>query len=109
MRYAIVFILFPHTISTLWCHIKDWKSLIEQGLQQQKNKVANINLEAKNVSYSEKFKLNRELKSLTGDEEISRAFLIDRLINTLDYKVEVIEIEKEYSIKAGHKKSFATY
>lgn len=84
--------------------MKDWKSIIEHSLQQQKNKVANINLEAKTVSYSEKIKLNRELKSLTGDEEISRAFLIDRLVNTLDYKADDIEIEKEYSVKAGHSK-----
>ncbi|MDZ7935154.1 MAG: type I restriction enzyme HsdR N-terminal domain-containing protein [Emticicia sp.] len=54
--------------------------------------------------YSEKIKQNRVLKSLTGDEEIVRAFLIDRLVNELDYKPENLEIEKEYSIKGGHSK-----
>lgn len=55
-------------------------------------------------SYSEKIKHNRNLKSLTGDEEVVRAFVIDRLVNELDYKPENIETEKEYTIKAGHGK-----
>lgn len=33
-----------------------------------------------------------------------RAFLIDRLVNELDYKPENIETEKEYTIKGGHSK-----
>lgn len=41
---------------------------------------------------------------MTGDEEVVRAFLVDRLVNELDYKAENIEIEKEYSVKAGHAK-----
>ncbi|WP_318434733.1 restriction endonuclease subunit M [Photobacterium leiognathi] len=82
--------------------MKEWKELIEQNLHKQKNSVAKINLDKASVQYSEKIKLNRFLKSLTGDEEIVRAFLIDRLVNDLDYKPENIEIEKEYSVKAGH-------
>lgn len=84
--------------------MKEWKELIEQNLQKQKNSVAKINIDKATVQYSEKIKLNRVLKSLTGDEEIVRAFLIDRLVNELDYKPENIEIEKEYSVKAGHGK-----
>ena len=44
------------------------------------------------VSYSEKVKRNRVLKALTGDEEIVRAFLIDRLVNELDYKPDQIVV-----------------
>jgi len=84
--------------------MKEWKELIEQNLHKQKNSVAKINTDKATVQYSEKIKLNRVLKSLTGDEEIVRAFLIDRLVNELDYKPENIEIEKEYSVKAGHGK-----
>lgn len=84
--------------------MKEWKELIEQNLHKQKNSVAKITTDKATVQYSEKIKLNRVLKSLTGDEEIVRAFLIDRLVNELDYKPENIEIEKEYSVKAGHGK-----
>ncbi|MFK3865232.1 N-6 DNA methylase [Pseudoalteromonas rhizosphaerae] len=84
--------------------MKEWKELIEQNLHKQKNSVAKISIDKATVQYSEKIKLNRVLKSLTGDEEIVRAFLIDRLVNELDYKPENIEIEKEYSVKAGHGK-----
>ena len=84
--------------------MKEWKELIEQNLRKQKNCVAKINIDKATVQYSEKIKQNRVLKSLTGDEEIIRAFLIDRIVNELDYKPENIEIEKEYSIKAGHGK-----
>ena len=84
--------------------MKKWKQTVEQNLQKQKNSVAKINIDKATVQYSEKIKHHRDLKSLTGDEEIVRAFLIDRLVNELEYKVEDIEIEKEYSIKAGHGK-----
>jgi type I restriction enzyme M protein len=84
--------------------MKDWKQNIEQKLHKQKNSVAKISIDKATVQYSEKIKQNRVLKSLTGDEEIVRAFLIDRLVNELDYKPDNIEIEKEYSVKAGHGK-----
>lgn len=84
--------------------MKEWKKLVEQRLNEQKNNVAKINIDKSTVQYSEKIKQTRILKSLTGDEEIVRAFLIDRLVNELDYKAENIELEKEYSVKAGHSK-----
>lgn len=84
--------------------MKDWKDLIEHNLQKRTNSVAKINLDKSTVHYSEKIKLNRVLKSLTGEEEIVRAFLVDRLVNELDYKPESLEIEKDYSVKAGHGK-----
>jgi len=84
--------------------MKDWKQNIEQKLHKQKNSVAKISIDKASVQYSEKIKQNRICIALTGDEEIVRAFLIDRLVNELDYKPGNIEIEKEYSVKAGHGK-----
>lgn len=84
--------------------MKTWKEIIERKLEQQKNNVANINLEKETVNYSEKIKHNRDLKALTGDEEIVRAFLIDHLVNELHYKPENIETEKGYTITGGHGK-----
>jgi type I restriction enzyme M protein len=81
--------------------MKIWTEIVEHKLKKQKNSIAKINLEKVTVSYSEKVKLNRVLKTLTGDEEIVRAFLIDRLVNELDYKPENIEIEKAYNITGG--------
>lgn len=82
---------------------KKWQDIVESALQSQKNKVSNLNRENKTVKYSEKIKQNRVLSSLTGNEEIVRAFLIDRLVNELGYNPERIEIEKEYSVKVGHR------
>lgn len=84
--------------------MKNWTEIVEHKLQNQKNNIAKIDLEKITVSYSEKVKQNRVLKALTGDEEVVRAFLIDRLVNELDYKPENLEIEKEYSVKVGHGK-----
>ncbi|MEJ5035857.1 N-6 DNA methylase [Acinetobacter johnsonii] len=84
--------------------MKIWHNFVEQQLQAEVNSVAKINIEKLSVKYSEKIQQNRILKSLTGDEEIVRAFLINRLVNKLDYKPEHIELEKEYSVKAGHGK-----
>ena len=84
--------------------MKNWQRIVEAKLEQQKHKVAEISLENETVNYSEKIKHNRNLKALTGDEEIVRAFLIDRLVNELDYKPEYLETEKEYTIKGGHSK-----
>jgi type I restriction enzyme M protein len=79
----------------------NWRTLVENKLNKQKNVIAKINVEKATVNYSEKIKSNRTLKALTGDEEIVRAFLIDRLVNELDYKPQNLETEKEYSVKIG--------
>src|SRR5690606_16148993 len=81
-----------------------WQQIIENKLEAQRNKIAEISLERETVNYSEQIKHNRNLKVLTGDEEVIRAFLLDRLVNELDYKPENIETEKEYKIVGGHSK-----
>ena len=84
--------------------MENWRDIIEKLLSDEKNKVADLSVAKKSVNYSGNIKHNRELKSLTGDEEIVRAYLINRLVNELDYKPENIETEKEYTIKGGHSK-----
>lgn len=83
----------------------DWQSKVENILNKEKNKIAQIDINNKTVEYTEKIKQNRKITSLTGDEEIVRAFLINKLVNELDYPAQNIEIEKEYTIKAGHTKN----
>jgi len=75
-----------------------WQEKIESKLQTRKNKIVSINIDKETISYNEKIKLHRQIEKITGDEEISRAFLIDKLINELDYPAELIELEKEYNI-----------
>jgi len=75
-----------------------WKNKIQANLQKQKNKVATIDLEKKSVNYSDKIRKYENPTVIRGDEEIVRAHLISRLVNELDYKPELIEIEKPYSV-----------
>jgi len=76
----------------------NWKEHIEKILKSAKNRVAAIDLEKLTVSYTDKIKKHEDPKVIRGDEEIVRAYLIQRLLNELDYKPEYIEIEKRYSI-----------
>ncbi len=75
---------------------------IENKVNNQKINAVSINLNAKTINYNEKIKSN--IKTISGDEEVSRAFLIDRLVNELDYLPEHIELEKTYDVKIGRDK-----
>jgi type I restriction enzyme M protein len=50
------------------------------------------------VSYSKQIKQHREIKKIAGDEEIVRAYILTKLANVLGYKLDKLEIEKEYDI-----------
>ena len=76
--------------------------IIEHKVNNQKIDAVSINIENKTISYNEKIRSN--IKTISGDEEISRAFLIDRLVNELDYLPENIELEKTYNVKIGRDK-----
>jgi len=78
-----------------------WKEHIEKVVNSAKNRVVNLNVEKATISYTDKIKKHEDPKVIAGDEEISRAFLVNRLINELDYKPENIEIEKRYEISLG--------
>jgi len=78
--------------------MKNWQENIKKNCLSEKNKIVELNLSDKTINYSNKIKLHRTINSITGNEEVVRAFLINRLVNELDYKPELIEIEKEYNI-----------
>lgn len=72
---------------------------IKQYLDNQDIKVVeNYDFESKNIKYSDKITQQREIKKITGDEEIVRAFILSKLVNELGYKLENIELEKQYDI-----------
>jgi len=76
----------------------NWKEKIKTILQKEKNKVATIDLKKMAIRYTDRIRKYENPTTIRGDEEIVRAYLINRLINELDYKPEVIEIEKPYSV-----------
>ena len=75
------------------------KTVIEKYLNQQKKKaVERFDFGKSTISYIKEIKQAREIKKITGDEEIVRAYILTKLVNELGYKPENIEIEKEYDI-----------
>jgi type I restriction enzyme M protein len=89
-------LIFNFTTNNYFAHMDNWKTTVEKILQTETNKVVKINLEKKSVEYTDKIKSHRDERVITGDEEIVKAFLLQRLVNQLDYKPELIEKEKEY-------------
>jgi len=68
-------------------------------LNQQKIKaVEKFDFTKSTISYSKEIKQTRDIKKITGDEEVVRAYVLTKLVNILGYKPEHIEIEKEYDI-----------
>lgn len=82
-----------------------WKNDIQGFVNGCKEKVVELSLESETIKYSSRIKSHRDLKEVTGNEEIVRAYLIARLVNQLGYKAELIELEKEY--EAGRPKKIA--
>ena len=75
------------------------KTVIEKYLNEQKVKaVEKFDFAKSTISYTKDIKQTREIKKITGDEEVVRAYVLTKLVNILGYKPENIEIEKEYDI-----------
>lgn len=75
----------------------DQKVLVKY-LDAQKVKAVEIyDFESKKVKYSEKIK-GWNIEKYRGEEEKVRSYLLAHLTNDLGYKLESLEIEKEYSI-----------
>lgn len=74
-----------------------WKEKVIQTLKKAKDKVVDIDLDKKIITYN-KIHNSRGIKFIAGDEEIVRAFLINHLVNELDYSPDLIDIEVEYEI-----------
>lgn len=65
-----------------------------------------VDLDRKEITYSGKIKQYRKIRELTS-EEIVRAYLVLKLIHTLKYPVDCIELEKEHVIGRRNKRTSA--
>ena len=77
---------------------KDIQKPIENYLKKSSQKVVDFVVREKKVKYDKSIKSHREIKTISGDEEAVRSYLVTKLINELGYKKENIELEKEYDI-----------
>lgn len=78
------------------------RKLIADYIASQPNKVVDkFDIIHNKISYS-KINQGRVLKEITGDEEVSRAYLISKLVNELGYSPNRIEIEHEYTAGRPH-------
>ena len=74
------------------------KAVIKNYLENSPKKVAKFILRDKKVEYGSNIKKHRNIKNISGDEEVVRSYLLTKLVNELGYKEKNIEIEKEYDI-----------
>lgn len=78
------------------------RSYIESYINKQPQKVVSaLDLKNNKISYSGIVQV-RDIKEITGDEEIVRAFILTKLVNELGYLPENIEIEHEYTAGRPH-------
>ena len=60
--------------------------------------VESIDIEQRSVSYSSQINTYRDIKSISGEEEIVRAVILTKLANEYGYKLDRLELEKTYEI-----------
>lgn len=73
------------------------RMLIENYINSNKTKIiTNLDLNTNKIKYTGIIQ-HRKITEITGDEEMSRAFLLTRLVNELGYSMDKIEIEHEYT------------
>jgi len=77
---------------------KNIQKPIEEYLKKNSQKVVDFSARDKKIKYNPNIKSHREIKSISGDEEAVRGYLVAKLVNELGYKKENIELEKEYDI-----------
>lgn len=78
------------------------RELIKKYIEKQSVKVvSSLELSENKIAYSE-IKQGRTINEITGDEEMSRAFILTRLVNELGYSPDRIEIEHEYTAGRPH-------
>ena len=79
------------------------KELIKQYIDRSPIKAVELfDWKSKKVKYNSAIKMNQQINVLNGDEEIVRAFLITRLVNELGYKMDKLELEREYTAGRPH-------
>ncbi len=77
---------------------KNTQESIINYLDNSPKKVAKFILREKKAEYGANIKKHRDIKNISGDEELVRGYLITKLVNELGYKEESIELETEYDI-----------
>lgn len=81
---------------------EEQKSYISEYINIQPIKIVEkFDFKNKIIKYSDLLK-GRDISSLSGDEEITRAFILTKLVNELGYNIEKIEIEHEYTAGRPH-------
>lgn len=78
------------------------RKLIENYINGFDRKIVSVlDLDKCKIEYSV-IKGGRDIRKINGDEEMSRAFLLTRLVNELGYPADRIEIETEYTAGRPH-------
>lgn len=78
------------------------RNLIKNYIDSQPTKIVKkLDLPTNKIEY-QSISLRRNIKDITGDEEMSRAFVLTRLVNELGYAPDRIEIEHEYTAGRPH-------
>ncbi len=78
------------------------RELIKNYIDEQPIKVVDkLDLSANKISYKG-IDAKRTIKDITGDEEMSRAFILTKLVNELGYPADRIEIEHVYTAGRPH-------
>lgn len=78
------------------------RTLIKEYIDKQPTKVVSkLDLASNKIAY-DKIVQGRVINDITGDEEMSRAFILTRLVNELGYPPDRIEIEHEYTAGRPH-------
>ena len=72
---------------------------LEQYIANQPLKaVDSIDVGKKKIKYNTLIKSHRNIKEITGDEELVRAIVLTKLVNEYGYPIDRIELEKTYEI-----------
>lgn len=78
------------------------KKLIVDYIESKPIKVVEaIDTDKKTVTYNKALK-GKTITKLHGDEEITRAYILTKLVNELGYSIENIELEHEYTAGRPH-------
>ena len=78
---------------------------VEKFLEKEKNQVAKINWENKMIEYDDAIVQHRRINKITGEEEVVRAILLTKLVNSLGYEKDKDEIiEKQLFNLASQEK-----
>jgi type I restriction enzyme M protein len=97
-RHECFFVFKERKIWWTWMN----RELIKRYIHDQKNRVvSHLDLSNNKIKY-DAIVQHHVIDTINGDEEMSRAFLLTRLVNDLGYPSDRIEIEHEYRAGRPH-------